>query len=151
MLDDETVERFAELGITAVVQPINLRSEAPLAPTSASVPSGSIGPTPSGGCSTPASPLAGSSDAPIEATDVLAAMAAAVDRPTLGPEQAITGAEALALFTTGASAPAAPRTASGVSLPGLRADLVVLDRDPTSIPAGELGSHPRPRHRDRRP
>ncbi len=139
VLDDRTVERFAELGITAVVQPINLRSEAHW--LRRRVGDERLDRTYpfrrllDGGVD-----VAGSSDAPIEATDVVAAMAAAVDRPALGPEQAITGAEALALFTTGSARARRTEDRLGRLAPGLRADLVVLDRDPTSVPAAEVGA-----------
>lgn len=137
VLDDTTVECFAELGITAVVQPINLRSERHWLdrrlgtdrldrtyPYRRLLDAGVA--------------LAGSSDAPIETTDVLAAMAAAVHRPGLAPEQAITGAEALALFTTGGSASRRTEDRLGRLAPGLRADLVVLDADPTAVPGAAI-------------
>ena len=113
MLDDGTIERFAELGITAVVQPINLRSESHWLADAGRAPSGWTAPTRSVACSTPGVPVAGSSDAPIEATDVLAAMAAAVDRPELAPDQAITGGRGpRPLHHRRLRGPAAPRTDS---------------------------------------
>jgi predicted amidohydrolase YtcJ len=139
VVDDETVERFAELGVTAVVQPINLRSEAHWLERR-------VGPEridrtyPFRRLLDAGVAVAGSSDAPIEATDVVAAMAAAVDRPTVGPAQAITGAEALALFTAGGARARRTEDRLGRLAPGLRADLVVLDRDPTTVPAGEVGT-----------
>ena len=74
--------------------------------------------------------VAGSSDAPIERTDVLAAMGAAVDRRGQADEQALSREEALALFTTGASRARGTEDRLGAIAPDLRADLVVLDADP---------------------
>jgi predicted amidohydrolase YtcJ len=139
VVDDETVERFADLGITAVVQPINLRSEAHW--LQRRVGTERIDRTyPFRRLLDAGVAVAGSSDAPIEATDVVAAMAAAVDRPTLGPGQAITGAEAVALFTTGASRARSTEDRLGRLAPGLRADLVVLDQDPTAVPAADVAA-----------
>jgi hypothetical protein len=137
VLDDATVERFAELGITAVVQPINLRSERHW--LDRRVGPDRLGRTyPYRRLLDAGVALAGSSDAPIEATDVLAAMSAAVHRPDLAPEQAITGAEALALFTTGAAAARQTEHLLGRLAPGLRADLVVLDGDPVTVPGAAI-------------
>ncbi len=133
VLDGATLETYARLGITTVVQPINLRSEAHwlgrrvggdrLARTYALRTMVDAGIA-----------VAGSSDAPIERTDVLAAMAAASGSVPGGevlPEQRLTRAEALAAFTVGASWARGTEDVLGAIRPGLRADLVVLDADPT--------------------
>ena len=130
VVDDRTIDRFARHGITAVVQPINLRSERHwlaqrmgadrLARTYAFRSMLDAGVA-----------LAGSSDAPIERTNVLRAMAAAVHRGGQADDQAISRAEALALFTTGASRARGTEDEVGALRPGLRADVVVLDADPT--------------------
>jgi predicted amidohydrolase YtcJ len=146
VLDDATVDRFAELGITAVVQPINLRSEAHwlrrrlgderLVRTYPFRRLLDAGVT-----------VAGSSDAPIEATDVLAAMDAAIDRGDLTPDQAIDPVETLALYTTGASAARQTEDRLGRLAAGLRADLVVLDDLPaTTVRATVIGGVERYRH-----
>lgn len=130
VLDPETIDRFAELGLTAVVQPINLRSEAHWL-------SDRVGPERLNDTYAFRSMLyagvrvAGSSDAPIESTDVLAAMDAAVHRPTLGPGQAISGIEALRMYTSDASAARGTQDLVGSLAVGLQADLVVLSGDPT--------------------
>jgi predicted amidohydrolase YtcJ len=76
-------------------------------------------------------PLAGSTDAPFGEADPWAAMQAAVTRRSaagqvLGPAEALTPEQALALFTTPLRTPgrAAPRIE-----PGMTADLCLLDRD----------------------
>lgn len=138
VLDDVTVDRFAELGITAVVQPINLRSEAHW--LERRVGADRLDRTyPYRRMLDAGVAVAGSSDAPIEATDVVAAIAAAVHRPELAPAQAITGAEALALFTTGGSWARRTEDRLGRLAPGLRADLVVLDGDPATVAPSRLG------------
>lgn len=130
VVDDRTVERYARLGITAVVQPINLRSERHwlarrvgperLRSTYAFRSMVDAGVR-----------VAGSSDAPIERTDVLAALAASVDRGGQADDQALTRAEALAMFTTGAAWARRTEDEVGALRPGLRADIVELDADPT--------------------
>ncbi|HEU5149788.1 MAG TPA: amidohydrolase [Iamia sp.] len=138
VLDDATVDRMSEVGVTAVVQPINLRSEAHW--LARRVGEERLGRTyPFRRLLDAGVAVAGSSDAPIEATDVLAAIEAAVDR-RLAPEQAVTGAEALALFTRGGSRARRTEDGLGAVEPGRRADLVVLDRDPTTVPAAEISS-----------
>lgn len=139
VLDAPTIELFAEHHITAVVQPISLRSERHwlaqrLGPDrlARAYPFRSLldaGVT-----------LAGSSDAPIESSDVLAAMAATVDRSDSAPEQALTALEALRMYTTGASAARGTEQELGSIAPGRRADLVILDDDPTSVPTNGIES-----------
>ncbi len=130
VLDDHTIEAFAQLGITAVVQPINLRSEAHwlarrvgterLERTYCLRTMADAGIT-----------IAGSSDAPIERTSVLAAMAATVSAPI--DTQRLTRAEALRAFTTGGSWARITEGDIGTIAAGARADLVVLDRNPTDL------------------
>lgn len=133
VLDQHTVESFAAHGITCVVQPVNLRSEAHWL-------AGRLGPDRLGR----AYPfrrmldagieVAGSSDAPIESTDVLAAMAASVQRRGLADEQALSPVEALGLYTTGANHARQTDQDAGRLLAGARADLVVLSDDLVTTP-----------------
>jgi len=128
VLDDRTVELFATHQITCVTQPISLRSEAhwlrarigdqrlPHAYRHRTLIDAGV-------------PLAGSSDAPIEDTDVLAAIDAAVDRRGLADEQAITAVESLRAYTLGGSAARSTETELGSLSAGHRADVVVLDGD----------------------
>lgn len=139
VLDEPTIERFAENRITAVVQPINLRSERHWL-------SERLGPDrlartyPFRTLLDADVALAGSSDAPIESSDVIAAMAAAVNRTDHAPEQALTGLEALQMYTTGASAARSTESSLGSIAVGHRADLVVLDGDPTAAPPDRIES-----------
>ena len=129
VLTPRAIERFAELGVTAVVQPISLRSEQRWLGSRLGDRLGRV--YPFRDLLDAGATVAGSSDAPIEPTDVFAAMATAVDRP-LAPEQAVTGAEALAMYTTGGAAARMTEDRLGRLAVGHRADLVVLSDDPTT-------------------
>lgn len=84
-------------------------------------------------------PLAFGSDAPIEALDPLAGIAASVRRARSGsrdvfhPEQRIFATEALHAFTVGPAFACGQEHCRGYLLPGFPADFVVLDRDLTRI------------------
>ncbi len=133
VLDPSTVETFAEHDITCVVQPISLRTEAHWL-------AARLGPDrlprayPLRDLLDAGVTVAGSSDAPIEPTDVLDAMAAAVDRRGLADEQALTPVEALRLYTTGSARARSTEADTGTLAPGMRADLVVLSGDPVPAP-----------------
>jgi len=128
VLAPDDVHRMARIGITAVVQPAFLASEAGwletrlgperLARTYAFRTLRDAG-----------VPLAGSSDCPVEPPHPLWGMAAAVDRAGLVPGQALTPAEALELFTTGAAAVLGEDARLRAGAP---ASFTVLDRDPTA-------------------
>ncbi|HYA50154.1 MAG TPA: amidohydrolase family protein, partial [Streptosporangiaceae bacterium] len=98
-------------------------------------------------------PLAMGSDWPVSSADPLAAIHVAVNRlgygedgrdplgnpyPRFLPEQALDVVTALHAYTAG-SAAACWMSDVGALRPGARADLVVLDRDPVSLPAAEIG------------
>ena len=137
VLDHRTIELFAEHQITCVVQPINLRSEAHWLARR-------LGPDrlnrayPYRSLIEAGVPVAGSSDAPIEETDVIAAMSAAVDRRGLADAEAISPIEALAMYTSGGSAARHTETELGSLVAGRRADLVVLNGDLSSTPLDHL-------------
>lgn len=129
VLTDDTVGRLAELGVAAVVQPISVRSEQDwLEDRLGGERLGRVyryrdlldaGVT-----------VAGSSDSPIEESDVLAAMDTSVRRGDISPSQAVTPFEALAMYTTGAAS-AIGAQQQGRLADGAIADLVVLDGAPT--------------------
>ena len=91
-------------------------------------------------------PLALGSDFPVEFADPRLGLLAAVTRqdvhgqPPGGwlPDQVLTATEALHGFTAGAAWAAFDEDKVGRLAPGLRADFVVLDRDPLAVPAEEL-------------
>jgi len=129
VLDDETIDAFASLGITCVVQPIDVRTEAHWLgdrlgaerlgrayPFRALLDAGVT--------------VAASSDAPIEPTDVLAAMDAATDRRGIGDGQSIGRLDALVAYTSSAAVARNVEAEVGRLEPGRRADLVVLSGDP---------------------
>lgn len=80
-------------------------------------------------------PLAGGSDCPVEPPDPKLGVAVARHRAGVTPEEALDGAAALALFTSGAA------RANGEPPPlqvGSPADFTVLDRDPVEVSAEEV-------------
>ncbi len=91
-------------------------------------------------------PLALGSDFPVESVDPRLGLFAAVTRtdreghPPGGwlPGQKLSAAEALRGFTAGAAYAGHDEGEVGKLVPGLRADFVVLDRDPLAIPAADL-------------
>ncbi len=129
VLTPDDITRLARLGVTAVIQPAFLASEASwlenrlgpdrLARTYAFRTLADAG-----------VPLAGSSDSPVEPPHPLWGMAAARDRCGLTPAERLTAGEAYDLFTVDSA------TAIGETRmlqPDEPADLVVLDRDPIEI------------------
>jgi predicted amidohydrolase YtcJ len=130
VLTREDIARFGRLGVTACVQPAFLASET-------SWLEKRLGPErmrrtyPFRSLLEAGTPIAGSSDCPVEPPHPLWGVAVARDRAGLVPEEALDAEEALALFTTGA-ADAIGADAGLAS--GSPADLVVLDTDPGASP-----------------
>jgi predicted amidohydrolase YtcJ len=141
LLAPEDVGRFAQLGIAASVQFSHAPSDRDLADRlwagktknaygfRSLWNSGAL--------------VANGSDAPIEELDPLAGICAGVlrtldERPAWHPEQALTVEEALQASTVNPAWLAGDERRRGKLLPGYRADLVVLDRDPVASPPGEL-------------
>lgn len=134
VIDPSLLERFASLGVSAVVQPAFLASEAEWVENR-------VGPNrttwlyPFRSMLESGVPIAGSSDCPIEPPQPLWGMAAAMDRLGINPEQQLTAMQALALFTSGAArALREPNPLSERSA----ADFVVLDTDPSMATAEEV-------------
>ena len=141
LLAPEDVDRFAQLGIAASVQFSHAPSDRDLAErlwagkTENAYAFRSL--WNSGAL------VANGSDAPIEELDPLAGVCAGVlrtldERPAWHPEQALTVEEALQASTVNPAWLAGDERRRGKLLPGYRADLVVLDRDPVASPPGEL-------------
>jgi predicted amidohydrolase YtcJ len=87
--------------------------------------------------------LANGSDAPIEELDPLAGVAAGVlrtldERPAWHPEQALSVEEALIATCVNPAWLSYDEHRRGKLVPGYLADLVVLDRDPVTMPPEEL-------------
>jgi predicted amidohydrolase YtcJ len=134
-LAPEDVPRFAELGVAASVQFSHAPSDRDLAERywadrlegayafRSLLESGAV--------------VANGSDAPIEELDPWAGICAAVLRDWL-PDQALTVEQALEATTVTPAWLTGDERRRGKLLPGYLADLVVLDRDPLSIPVDEL-------------
>ena len=151
LVDPEDRPRFARLGVTANVQGLWADGTDPAAELvrphlgdqrwSGQYPFGDIARS--------GAHLAGGSDWPVDSPDPMLAVHALVNRrgyrptgndgPRLGPEQALDLRTALAAYTSG-SARVNHHDDSGRVVPGARADLVVLDRDPFAGPAEEVGA-----------
>ncbi|MDH3259601.1 MAG: amidohydrolase [Acidimicrobiia bacterium] len=134
ILDPDLIARFAGSGVTASVQPAFMTSEAAWLEKR-------LGPDrlahayPLASLASAGVPLAGGSDCPVEAPHPLWGMAAARDRGGLVPEEALSAAQALSLFTDDAA------RAMGEAKPlaiGSPADFAVLDRDPVEATPEEL-------------
>jgi predicted amidohydrolase YtcJ len=131
VISSGAADRMADLGLVGVVQPPVLASGAWLADR--------VGPYRLDRTYALRSlvaagvPVAGSSNAPLESTDVLTGIAAAVNREGLPPDQALTTAEALASYTCDAALVQGRHQEAGRLAEGLRADLAVLSDDPLAV------------------
>ena len=87
--------------------------------------------------------LAASSDAPVTHPDPLSAICAAVTRRAssgeiLEPAERVSIARAIAMHTSAAAYAACQENDRGAIAPGMRADLVALNHDPTTLPPDRL-------------
>lgn len=83
--------------------------------------------------------LGGSSDAPIEDTDVIAALDYAVNRGGYHPEQGVTPMEALSMFTRNAAYLQFEESEKGTLEVGKRADIVILSQNPLAVAPQDIG------------
>jgi len=134
VLTPRDVGRLSRYGISAVVQPPFLGSEADWLVDR-------IGPDrlertyPFRTMDEAGITLAGSSDSPVESPDPWAGMALARDRAGLVPAESLTADRALAMYTTGAASVLGEPGPLEVGSP---ADLIVVDHDPLSVSADDL-------------
>lgn len=137
--DPALIARIARIGLHVCTQPLFIRSEMAWLPTrlgeerTAHV-------YPFRGFLDAGIALAGSSDAPIEDTDVIAAIDLAVNRGGFHPEQGVSVREALDMYTINAARLQFEENEKGTLEAGKLADLVILDRDPLTIPARDVGA-----------
>jgi hypothetical protein len=87
--------------------------------------------------------VAGSSDCPVVPANPILGIYSAVSRKTEGgdfvlPHEQITALEALKMYTRDAAKATSEERVKGSIEPGKLADLVVLSRDPTKLPADEI-------------
>jgi predicted amidohydrolase YtcJ len=128
------IARFADLGVSAVVQPAFLASESSwvagrvgaeretwLYPFRSLVGAGVL--------------VAGSSDCPVEPPRPLWGMAAAIDRHGINDSERLSGTGALALFTSCAASVLREPEPLAIGSP---ADIVIIDADPTTASADEI-------------
>jgi hypothetical protein len=88
---------------------------------------------------------AGSSDVPVVSADPFVNLRSAVTRLTqdgqkMGPDQGVSIAEAIRMFTLNCAYASFEENIKGSITPGKLADLVVLDRDPRSVAPEELNT-----------
>lgn len=126
------VRRIARLGIHVSTQPLFIHSEKDWLPAR-------IGPErarhayPLRALLDAGIPVGGASDAPVESLDVLHALQCAVTREGFEPQQGLTPAEALDLYTRGAARLQFEEDEKGSLAPGKRADLVALSASPLAV------------------
>jgi predicted amidohydrolase YtcJ len=78
--------------------------------------------------------VAGASDAPVESTDVLHAIQCCVTREGFEPQQGISAAAAVRMFTLDAAYAQFEESIKGSISVGTRADMVILSENPISVP-----------------
>lgn len=145
IVDPVDIPRFGRTGTIASMQPVHQTSDRLMAEAR-------LGPARLAGAyawrsiATGGAPLVFGTDAPVESSDPFAGIAAAISRtgpdgqPFGGwfPEQAVSREAALAAYgATGAYA-GFGETRFGEIKPGLRADFVVIDRDPLLVSPEDL-------------
>lgn len=145
IVDPKDLPRFGKFGTIASMQPVHQTSDMHMAEAR-------LGPDRLGGAYAWATMLrngahlAFGSDFPVESPDPFAGWAAGFTRqdadmqPPGGwrHEEAITREQAWAAFTTGAAYAGFAETKFGRLAPGLRADFLILDRDPLLASPSEL-------------
>jgi predicted amidohydrolase YtcJ len=82
--------------------------------------------------------MAGASDGPVEAQDVMHAIQCCVTREGFEPHQCITVEEALRMYTVDAAFAQFEENIKGSITPGKRADLVILGEDPFKVKADRI-------------
>lgn len=132
------IPRLAKLGLVLSCQPLFIRSEAKWLPQR-------LGPQrlpmtyPFRSFFESGVVIAGSSDAPIESTSVLAAIECCVTRDGFTPEQALTIDQAIAMYTRNAAFIQFEEAEKGTLEPGKRADFVMLAENPHRVAPRDIG------------
>ena len=145
VVDPADMPRFGRDGVVASMQPQHQESDRAMAEAR-------LGPGRLAGAyawkslSRAGARLAFGSDAPVEPPKPFLGMAIAVTRQDAAglpfggwqPQEVLTREEALAAYTTGAAWSMFAEGRLGRIAPGLRADFVLIDRDPMLVPVAEL-------------
>jgi predicted amidohydrolase YtcJ len=139
LLPTELIARIARLGICVSTQPLFIHSEKGwldrrlgaerarfVYPLRALAEAGVV--------------VGGASDAPVESTDVLHALQCCITREGFHPEQALSPAQAVNLFTRDAAFLQFEEAEKGTLAAGKRADLVVLSGNPLAVPAERIAA-----------
>ncbi|WP_322313303.1 amidohydrolase [Parvibaculum sp.] len=132
------IPRLAQLGLVLSCQPLFIRSEAKWLPQR-------LGPQrlpmtyPFRSFFESDVVIAGSSDAPIESTSVLAAIECCVTRDGFTPEQVLTVDQAISMYTRNAAFIQFEELEKGTLEPGKRADFVMLDENPHRVVPRDIG------------
>lgn len=147
VVDLADIPRFAQLKLTASMQPTHATSDMPWAPAR-------LGEKRLAGAYAwqrfvkAGVPLALGSDFPVEKVSPLLGLYAAITREDLDgkpaggwlPQQRLTREQALAGFTRDAAKAQFAEKELGALVPGMRADFVLLDADPLTAPEAKLPS-----------
>lgn len=145
VIDPADIKRLGQLGVVASMQPLHQTSDRLMAEAR-------LGPSRLAGAyawesvARSGARLAFGSDAPVEAPDPFAGIAAAVSRqgpdgqPFGGwqPQERVTREAALAGFSSGAAYAGFAERRFGRLAPGMRADFIFVDRDPLLSSTSEL-------------
>lgn len=132
--DPQLIARFADSGVTAVVQPAFLASEEGWLAKRLGNPRIDWA-YPFGSMRSAGITLAGSSDSTVEPPDPLWGMAAAMDRHGIGNDQRLSGLETLEMFTSGGAAALREPHPLAVGSP---ADFAIIDVDFRTANAQEV-------------
>lgn len=145
IVDPADIARFGKNGVIASMQPVHQTSDRLMAGVR-------LGPTRLAGAYAwnsilkAGGRLAFGSDTPVESPDPFAGLATAITREDVNgeplggwlPQERVAPEAALAGFTTGAAYAGFAESKIGRLAPGLRADFLILDRDPFFIPPSEI-------------
>jgi len=132
------VKRIADLGLVLCCQPLFVRSERHwLLPRLGSDRAGMAYPFKS--FFDAGIVIAGSSDAPIESVNVLAAIECCVTRDGFSEDQCLSVDQALAMYTCNGAFVQFEEREKGSLVSGMRADMVILDKNPHQVAPGSIG------------
>lgn len=139
VLDTKTIDDIARLGLVVSTQPMFIHSEKTWLPRR-------LGPArcrltyPFRSFIDAGVRLAGASDSPIESLDVLQAIQCCVTREGFEPQQGISAAEAVRMFTLDAAFAQFEETSKGSISVGKRADFVILSANPVTVSPDKIGA-----------
>ena len=141
ILNPDLLRRAKALGLVLCMQPLFIRSDMPYmakrigkARMAHTYPFRSIADM--------GLTVAGSSDAPVESLSVLEAIECAVTREGYVVEQALSVAEAIAMYTINAAYAQFEEDVRGSIAKGKQADFVLLEENPLNVPPQEIHAIP---------